>query len=277
MGTSLSRTTGNSIVNRSINQMNGGVVSSKSTSVVSSLMKEEDDSENLEKLPCEFCEEMIPMYKLLSHQAECVNPSNVRENGSSSSYRAYSSLRSGQNDSLLRSSRREGSTARERSLTRSASMTTNSLVSKHVKTQENGETYQNGNSRESESYRKMSSNSNSILDRYSSSSSNGHKRDDYVDSGTSSYMGRSSYLRQEREDARSEQVKIKKSASSAVVAGMYENDQDREGLRQILNGLRRDPMDVEDDPDNNDGSFFPCEFCGDPYPCEFLMRHQVRN
>merc|ERR1719479_852328 len=34
-------------------------------------------------------------------------------------------------------------------------------------------------------------------------------------------------------------------------------------------------MDVEDDPDNNDGSFFPCEFCGDPYPCEFLMRHQI--
>ena len=34
-------------------------------------------------------------------------------------------------------------------------------------------------------------------------------------------------------------------------------------------------MDVEDDPDNNDGTFFPCEFCGDPYPCEFLMRHQM--
>jgi hypothetical protein len=28
--------------------------------------------------------------------------------------------------------------------------------------------------------------------------------------------------------------------------------------------------------ENNDGSFFPCEFCGDPYPAEFLMRHQVR-
>ena len=27
--------------------------------------------------------------------------------------------------------------------------------------------------------------------------------------------------------------------------------------------------------ENNDGSFFPCEFCGDPYPVEFLMRHQA--
>jgi len=34
-------------------------------------------------------------------------------------------------------------------------------------------------------------------------------------------------------------------------------------------------MELEDDPNNNDGSFFPCEFCGDPYPCEFLMRHQM--
>ena len=58
---------------------------------------------------------------------------------------------------------------------------------------------------------------------------------------------------------------------------MYENDADRENLRQMLSGLRRDPMDVEEDPDNNDGSFFPCEFCGDPYPSEFIMRHQVRD
>lgn len=45
----------------------------------------------------------------------------------------------------------------------------------------------------------------------------------------------------------------------------------------MLSSLRRDPMEVENDPDNNDGSFFPCEFCGDPYPCEYLMRHQVKN
>ena len=91
----------------------------------------------------------------------------------------------------------------------------------------------------------------------------------------SSYVGRSSYL---VEESRRERQEVKKSDSktSAVQApGMYENDNDREGLRQMLSSLRRDPMDVEDDPDNNDGSFFPCEFCGDPYPCEFLMRHQV--
>ena len=93
----------------------------------------------------------------------------------------------------------------------------------------------------------------------------------------SSYVGRSSYL---VEESRRERQEVKKSDSKASVPlapGLYENDNDREGLRQMLSSLRRDPMDVEDDPDNNDGSFFPCEFCGDPYPCEFLMRHQVRS
>ena len=93
-----------------------------------------------------------------------------------------------------------------------------------------------------------------------------------------SYVGRSSYL---VEESRRESKEITKSSSKTKVSnvqapGLYDNDKDREGLRQMLSSLRRDPMDVEDDPDNNDGSFFPCEFCGDPYPCEFLMRHQVK-
>ena len=29
-----------------------------------------------------------------------------------------------------------------------------------------------------------------------------------------------------------------------ICLGMYENDVDREGLRQMLSGLRRDPMEV---------------------------------
>ena len=49
----------------------------------------------------------------------------------------------------------------------------------------------------------------------------------------------------------------------------------REALRQLLCDLRKDAMD--DDLENNDGTFFPCEFCGDPYPVEYLMRHQVRT
>eukprot|EP00096_Caligus_rogercresseyi_P013507 TRINITY_DN6142_c0_g1_i1.p1 TRINITY_DN6142_c0_g1~~TRINITY_DN6142_c0_g1_i1.p1 ORF type:complete len:600 (-),score=128.41 TRINITY_DN6142_c0_g1_i1:100-1899(-) len=49
----------------------------------------------------------------------------------------------------------------------------------------------------------------------------------------------------------------------------------REDLRQLLENMRKDPFD--DDLENNDGSFFPCEFCGDPYPVEYLMRHQVRS
>jgi len=71
------------------------------------------------------------------------------------------------------------------------------------------------------------------------------------------------------------QEEAKKAYSSSETPGMYENDQDRERLRTMLSSLRRDPMEVENDPDNNDGSFFPCEFCGDPYPCEYLMRHQI--
>ena len=47
----------------------------------------------------------------------------------------------------------------------------------------------------------------------------------------------------------------------------------REALRQMLCDLRKDPMD--DEIEANDGAFFPCEFCGDPYPVEYLMRHQV--
>jgi hypothetical protein len=69
-----------------------------------------------EKLPCEFCEAMIPMYKLHTHQAECVNSSNVRGGGGgSSSYSRYSGLNRA-------SSMREASQGREpeRGLDRSA-------------------------------------------------------------------------------------------------------------------------------------------------------------
>ena len=41
----------------------------------------------------------------------------------------------------------------------------------------------------------------------------------------------------------------------------------------MLSKMRRDPFD--DEVEKSDGEFFPCEFCGDPYPVEYLMRHQV--
>lgn len=44
-----------------------------------------------EMLPCEFCEGMIPMRKLLEHQAECVNPTNVRRSESISNLSQLSS------------------------------------------------------------------------------------------------------------------------------------------------------------------------------------------
>ncbi|TRY70142.1 hypothetical protein TCAL_10013 [Tigriopus californicus] len=57
-------------------------------------------------------------------------------------------------------------------------------------------------------------------------------------------------------------------------AGNSRADTDeREKLREMLASLRKDPFD--EDLENNDGSFFPCEFCGDPYPSEFIMRHQL--
>ena len=57
--------------------------------------------------------------------------------------------------------------------------------------------------------------------------------------------------------------------------GEINGEANRDALRQLLCDLRKDAMD--DDLENNDGTFFPCEFCGDPYPVEYLMRHQVNN
>jgi hypothetical protein len=146
------------------------------------------------------------------------------------------------------------------------------------------------------SSRKISPPSGSIVSRYTRNSNNGDAvtKSYLPDSppsyekilkdggGSSHYAGRSSYLREEamRETKNPPPAPaVRKTGAAAVPAapGMYENDADREGLRQMLSSLRKDPMEVEDDPDNNDGSFFPCEFCGDPYPSEFIMRHQVRK
>ena len=55
--------------------------------------------------------------------------------------------------------------------------------------------------------------------------------------------------------------------------GEVNGESNRDALRELLCDLRKDPMD--EDLDTNDGNFFPCEFCGDPYPVEYIMRHQV--
>ena len=90
-----------------------------------------------EKLPCEFCEAMIPMYKLHSHQvyfaqcqilpntaipyhqAECVNSSNVRGGGGhTSAYSRYSNV--GRASSMRETSQqREVSRGLDRSATSS--------------------------------------------------------------------------------------------------------------------------------------------------------------
>lgn len=57
------------------------------------------------------------------------------------------------------------------------------------------------------------------------------------------------------------------------VEGIDHTETHRENLRQMLCQLRKDPMD--EDLEKCDGEYFPCEFCGDPYPVEFIMRHQV--
>ena len=296
---SLHKSNSNSIVNRALNgDSRHGLMPSKSTSVVPSKTEESVPGE---KLPCEFCEAMIPMYKLLSHQAECVNPTNVRTNGvtersdSTSSYRAYSSLRNSSSTSTVL---RESTSARESSVSRSASLNQgSSMVNKYlrqssietpIETPTSSRYSSSGNNASSElsSSRKISPSSNgSIVNRFVTSPEPPNKTyNDISDSpplyekSSSIYMGRSSYLKKEMCNGykeHKEETKSTSSTKSSAAPGMYENDTDREGLRQMLSGLRRDPMDVEDDPDNNDGSFFPCEFCGDPYPSEFIMRHQV--
>ena len=65
-----------------------------------------------------------------------------------------------------------------------------------------------------------------------------------------------------------------KAASKATSNGG--NVDSREALREMLSELRKDAMD-DDVMDDNSGAFFPCEFCGDPYPVEYIMRHQVRK
>jgi len=236
-------------------------------------------------LPCEFCEKMIPMYKLLSHQAECVNPSNVRGSSSSTSYSRYSSSSAVRGTSVSRSDSLNGgpSSSRVNKYLRQDSTPTES---------ETPPTTGSGSTS-----RKISPKANSIVNRYITSpepKTNGYESQtkkylpdsppsyEKQEYASASYTGRSSYLREEARKEESRRDSLTRSASKSQIKttktqapGMYDNDDDREGLRQMLSSMRRDPMDVEDDPDNNDGSFFPCEFCGDPYPCEFLMRHQM--
>jgi hypothetical protein len=232
-----------------------------------------------------------------------VNPSNVRggsastastlrHNGSLSaaSYRAYSSLRDTTTTSSESSTAAAGRSGQQHSMVsrylRGSSTSPPSTAASRYSSSE-------GNSEASS--RKISPPSGSIVSRYTRNNNNNGDAvtKSYLpdsppsyekilkDGGSSHYAGRSSYLREEalRETKNPPLAPaVRKTGAAAVPAapGMYENDADREGLRQMLSSLRKDPMEVEDDPDNNDGSFFPCEFCGDPYPSEFIMRHQVR-
>lgn len=266
----------------------GSVLDKRSTSIanahVNGQLKAEGSTDVM--LPCEFCEKMIPMYKLLSHQAECVNPSNVR--GPSSTYSRYSSTSAVLGTSISRSGSLNGgpSSSRINKYLRQDSTSTPTEVETPPRFSSNG------NNDSGTASRKISPTSNSsIVNRYIASpepKTNGHEssskkylpesppsyeKQDY----SSHYTGRSSYLREEsRRDSLTKSASNSKIKTTKTEApGMYDNDEDREGLRQMLSSMRRDPMDVADDPDNNDGSFFPCEFCGDPYPCEFLMRHQM--
>ena len=63
-------------------------------------------------------------------------------------------------------------------------------------------------------------------------------------SSSSLYAGRSSYLREEalrEKNLPAAAAAVSRKATTAVTAapGMYENDADREGLRQMLNSLRK--------------------------------------
>ena len=272
---------------------------------------EHDSSDDVVMIPCEFCDKPISSTKLLSHQAECVNPTNVRSAASTSTSNSSSST--AYTSRFTRASSISRSTSYSLTSTNSSSK-----INNHVQQTETANGTLDSSSVNSRKTLPTSS-SSSIVNRFLNSpesKTNGSSRK-YLpesppsyekDSGSSSYVGRSSYLMEESrrksppsyekdtgsssyvgrssylvEESRRENKSSLSSYKSTETKtrekteapGLYTNDNDREGLRQMLSSMRRDPMDVEDDPDNNDGSFFPCEFCGDPYPCEFLMRHQV--
>ena len=193
-------------------------------------------------LPCEFCESMIPMTKLLSHQAECVNPSNVR--GSGSRYRA-------------------GSVTRTSSLTTRASSVTRTALSEVRRGSGGTGTDSGSSSRKISPTSPPATSSSSIVSKYASSpaketpatkavttsylpdSPPSYERD-Y--SSSSHYTGRSSYLREvaQREQrtttttARSSLAQqATKTKTKETAPGLYTNDDDREGLRQMLSSLRR--------------------------------------
>ena len=67
----LCRSTSNSLVSTALNR------SATAASVLNNSNSNCSESEAV-LLPCEFCDQPIPSTKLLSHQAECVSPANVR-------------------------------------------------------------------------------------------------------------------------------------------------------------------------------------------------------
>ena len=69
--TLLCRSTSNSLVSTALNR------SATAASVLNSSNSNSSESDAV-LLPCEFCDQPIPSTKLLSHQAECVSPANVR-------------------------------------------------------------------------------------------------------------------------------------------------------------------------------------------------------
>ena len=74
--TLLCRSTSNSLVSTALNR------SATAASVLNNSNNSNSNSNSSESdavlLPCEFCDQPIPSTKLLSHQAECVSPANVR-------------------------------------------------------------------------------------------------------------------------------------------------------------------------------------------------------
>ena len=72
----LCRSTSNSLVSTALNR------SATAASVLNNNSSNSNSSNSSESeavlLPCEFCDQPIPSTKLLSHQAECVSPANVR-------------------------------------------------------------------------------------------------------------------------------------------------------------------------------------------------------
>lgn len=172
----------------------------------------------------------------------------------------FSSSSSQQSNGSNQKSRKR-STSRSNNLCRQNSVSNLSSLQNEISSMLNTNSNSDDSSRQFQSY-------SSISDHVSSSTAS-----------SSSSVIRSEYETQRAVQARCGYESIARSMMLEPpmrrrhIDGLNNTETNRETLREMLSKMRKDPMD--EDLEKCDGEFFPCEFCGDPYPVEYIMRHQL--